>query len=61
MKMAYFSKGLLENGVYVNSVIPPASSEAMIRMSVMATHSQKDLKDALIVLKQEGRKLGLIQ
>lgn len=61
MKMAYFSKGLLENGVYVNSVIPPASSEAMIRMSVMATHSQKDLKDALIVLRKEGRKLGLIK
>lgn len=61
MKMAYFSKGLLENGVYINSVVPPASSEAMIRMSVMATHRQRDLKDALIVLEKEGRKLGLIK
>ncbi len=61
MKLAYFSKGLLENGVYTNPVIPPASSEAMIRMSVMATHSQRDLKDALIVLEKEGRKLGLIK
>ncbi|MBN1471728.1 MAG: pyridoxal phosphate-dependent aminotransferase family protein [Syntrophaceae bacterium] len=61
MKLAYFNKGLLENGVYTNPVIPPASSEAMIRMSVMATHRQKDLEDALIVLKKEGRKQGLIK
>ncbi len=35
-------------------------SNAMIRMSVMATHSQKDIEDAFIVLEKEGRKIGLI-
>jgi 8-amino-7-oxononanoate synthase len=38
---------LLERGVYTNCAIPPAVPRAMLRTSVMATHSEEDIDLAL--------------
>ncbi len=40
-------KALLENGVYTNCAIPPAVPIAILRTSVMATHSEADIDRAL--------------
>jgi 8-amino-7-oxononanoate synthase len=40
-------RSLLENGVYTNCAIPPAVPRALLRTSVMATHSEEDIKRAL--------------
>jgi 8-amino-7-oxononanoate synthase len=40
-------KSLLENGVYTNCAIPPAVPRAMLRTSVMATHTEADIDRAL--------------
>lgn len=38
---------LLEEGVYTNCAIPPAVAKAVLRTSVMATHTEADIDDAL--------------
>jgi 8-amino-7-oxononanoate synthase len=40
-------RSLLENGVYTNCAIPPAVPRALLRTSVMATHSEEDVNRAL--------------
>ncbi len=40
-------KALLENGVYTNCAIPPAVPMALLRTSVMATHTDADIDRAL--------------
>jgi 8-amino-7-oxononanoate synthase len=40
-------KALLEHGVYTNCAIPPAVPRAMLRTSVMATHTEDDIDRAL--------------
>jgi 8-amino-7-oxononanoate synthase len=40
-------KALLEEGVYTNCAIPPAVSKALLRTSVMATHTEEDIDRAL--------------
>jgi 8-amino-7-oxononanoate synthase len=40
-------KSLLDHGVYTNCAIPPAVPRAMLRTSVMATHSERDIDRAL--------------
>jgi 8-amino-7-oxononanoate synthase len=40
-------KALLEQGVYTNCAIPPAVPRALIRTSVMATHTEADIRRAL--------------
>lgn len=57
-----FGKELLEAGVYVNSVVYPAvpRTKALLRTSVMATHSQTHLDQALEIFAKVGKKLGLI-
>jgi 8-amino-7-oxononanoate synthase len=40
-------RSLLENGVYTNCAIPPAVPRALLRTSVMATHSEEDIDRAL--------------
>jgi 8-amino-7-oxononanoate synthase len=40
-------KALLEQGVYTNCAIPPAVPRAVLRASVMATHTEDDIKRAL--------------
>ena len=41
-------RSLLENGVYTNCAIPPAVPRALLRTSVMATHSAQDIDRALV-------------
>ncbi len=59
-KMLHFNKALLDAGLYTNPVVPPASPEAMLRTSLMANHTRKDIDDALAILEREGKKIGLI-
>jgi 8-amino-7-oxononanoate synthase len=40
-------KGLLEHGVYTNCALAPAVPKALLRTSVMATHTEADIVDAL--------------
>ena len=40
-------RSLIDNGVYTNCVIPPAVPESMLRASVMATHTEADIEEAL--------------
>jgi 8-amino-7-oxononanoate synthase len=40
-------KGLLEHGVYTNCALAPAVPKALLRTSVMATHTEADIADAL--------------
>jgi 8-amino-7-oxononanoate synthase len=40
-------KALIDEGVYTNCAIPPAVPRAMLRASVMATHSEGDIDRAL--------------
>jgi 8-amino-7-oxononanoate synthase len=56
LKMFKYNRDLLENGVYVNPVVPPAVPKAAIRTSLMATHSFKDIKEALEILEKVARK-----
>jgi 8-amino-7-oxononanoate synthase len=55
-------KTLYEEGVFVNPVMPPAttSGRCLIRTSYMATHSDEMLDRALEVIEKVGRKLGVI-
>jgi 8-amino-7-oxononanoate synthase len=40
-------KTLLDHGVYTNCAIPPAVAKAVLRTSVMATHTEADIDEAL--------------
>ncbi|MHB1533843.1 MAG: aminotransferase class I/II-fold pyridoxal phosphate-dependent enzyme [Acidimicrobiales bacterium] len=40
-------KSLLDHGVYTNCAIPPAVPRAVLRTSVMATHTEADIETAL--------------
>ncbi|MBO4589779.1 MAG: aminotransferase class I/II-fold pyridoxal phosphate-dependent enzyme [Bacteroidaceae bacterium] len=52
---------LFENGVYVNSVIPPAcaADETLLRFSLMATHTKEQVDRAQEVMVKCFRQLGL--
>jgi len=62
LKCMILGKELLEAGVYVNSVVYPAvpRTKALLRTSVMATHSQSHLDQALETFATVGKKLELI-
>ncbi len=55
-------KQLFERGVYVNPVISPAvpPQRALLRTSCMAIHSDDELDEALRIIGEEARKLGII-
>lgn len=40
-------RALLDQGVYTNCAVAPAVSKALLRTSVMATHTETDIDDAL--------------
>ncbi|HEY7863227.1 MAG TPA: aminotransferase class I/II-fold pyridoxal phosphate-dependent enzyme, partial [Thermoanaerobaculia bacterium] len=54
---------LHEEGVFVNCVISPATApgRALIRTSLMATHTKAHLTRALDAIEKVGRELGLIR
>jgi len=55
-------KLLLDAGIFVNPVVPPAvpPEQTLIRASFMATHTDKQLDYALETFEKIGRRLGII-
>jgi 7-keto-8-aminopelargonate synthetase-like enzyme len=53
---------LREEGIFVNPIISPAvsSDQALIRVSIMATHTREHLDRGLEIFAKVGKKLGLI-
>ncbi len=53
---------LHHEGVFVNAVLPPGvpPNKCLIRISLMATHTEKQIEMALEKLKKVGKELGLI-
>ena len=54
---------LQEEGVFVNCVLSPATppGRALIRTSLMATHTRAHLTRALEAIEKVGREVGLVQ
>ena len=57
-----FCKRLEQEGVFVNPVVPPAvpPTDTLLRLSVMATHTDPQLESALSTMAEIGRELGVI-
>jgi len=55
-------KRLEQEGVFVNPVVPPAvgPNDALLRISLMATHTGEQIAFALEKLKKVGQELGVI-
>jgi 7-keto-8-aminopelargonate synthetase-like enzyme len=51
---------LLDAGVYVNPVIPPAVTTSLLRISCMATHEPGDVDRLLEAMHGAGRRLGIV-
>ncbi len=53
---------LRNEGIFVNPIISPAvaKGQAMIRVSVMATHNEKQLQTALEIFDKVGKRMGII-
>lgn len=62
MKTFIFWKSLLDNGVYVNAVISPATppGRQLLRTSYMATHSDEQLDRVLATFEKVGKELDVI-
>jgi 7-keto-8-aminopelargonate synthetase-like enzyme len=62
-KTLRMSKQLHEEGVFVNPVLPPGvpPKKSLIRISLMATHTESQIDFALGKLAKVGKGLGLIQ
>ena len=58
-----FCRRLIDKGVFVNPVISPAvpPGGALIRISLMATHSDPQIDFALEKFARVGREMGIIQ
>lgn len=57
-----FWADLLEEGVFVNPVVPPAvpQGQSLMRTSYMATHTDEDLEFILDAFVRVGRRLGVV-
>lgn len=57
------TRELLDNGIFVSPVIPPACppEETLIRFALMATHSKEQIDRAVEVLVKVFRKYGVIK
>ena len=62
-KTFQLTKILLDKGVFVNPVVSPAvaSSSSLIRFSLMATHTEAQIIEAVEKLKEVGAQLGIIE
>ncbi|MEO0295594.1 MAG: pyridoxal phosphate-dependent aminotransferase family protein [candidate division WOR-3 bacterium] len=61
-KTVYMWKELLEEGIYVNPVVPPGvpPGDSLLRTSCMATHTDEHIEKGLEIFKKVGKKLGVI-
>jgi 8-amino-7-oxononanoate synthase len=57
-----FWRALFDHGVFVNAVLPPAVPEgtARVRTSVMASHDEALIDEALERIGRAGKQIGLI-
>ena len=62
MKTLMLTRKLLDEGIFVNPVISPAVSKdaALIRFSLMATHTKEQIDTALDSFQRIGKELGII-
>jgi len=62
MKTFEYCKLLHDNGVFVNPVVPPAvrSDQSLIRVSLMATHTDEQIDRALEIFERLGKQMELI-
>jgi 8-amino-7-oxononanoate synthase len=62
MRAFKFSKRLQEEGVFVNPVVPPGvpPGQELLRVSLMATHTDRQIDFALDKFGMVGRELGLL-
>ncbi|MBX6770520.1 MAG: pyridoxal phosphate-dependent aminotransferase family protein [Chloroflexi bacterium] len=62
MRLAWFWKGLFDGGVFTNAAVSPAvePDRALIRTSLMATHTVDQLTYALEVMEATGKRQGLL-
>jgi len=57
-----FWRALIDEGVFVNAVVPPGvpKGQALMRTSYMATHTDEELNHVLDAFHKVGQKLGVI-
>lgn len=62
MKAFLMRKRLEEEGIFVNPVISPAvpKDQALIRISLMATHTEEQISFALETIHRVGKELGIV-
>jgi 8-amino-7-oxononanoate synthase len=62
IKALQMTQMLLEEGIFVNPVIYPAvpKEDCLIRFSLMATHTLKQVDSALSKIEKVGRKIGVL-
>ncbi len=62
IKLRQMSKKVYEKGIYTNAVPFPAvpKKKARFRISLMATHTRKDMDETLAVFKKVGEEFGVI-
>lgn len=62
MKTFEYCKALNDNGVFVNPVVPPAvrPDQSLIRVSLMATHTDEQIDRALEIFERLGKQMELI-
>ncbi len=62
MKTLLFWRALFDAGIFANPVLPPAvpPKRSLIRTSLMATHTDSDIDQALEIFEKVGKKEGLI-
>jgi len=60
-KTFMLTKGLLEQGIFVNPVVSPAvpSSSSLIRYSLMATHTFAQIEESVYKMKKLATELGI--
>lgn len=59
-KTMQFQKLLEEDRIFVTGIRPPTVPKALLRISVMATHSKEQLDIALEAFERAGAKLGIL-
>jgi len=62
MKTFQLTKALLDEGIFVNPVLSPAvpNDSTLIRLSLMATHTYKQIDFAIEKLIKTGKNLNII-
>ena len=62
MRLAMFWRGLFDGGVFSNAAVSPAvePDRALIRLSLMATHTTEQLEFSLDVMAKTGRQQGIL-